>query len=236
MSSQPEAPRQPQPEAQREAQPEARREAQPEARREAQPEARREAQPEARREAQPEPRREAQPEARREAQPEAWMRGPVPGIHPVNGHLLRASEQIREDAHAAIGHLTTLDLWATPLGVTSAGFHALHLAGSTQRLCSYLEGRQLSSEQLDVLKAESTPGTEPAAALLSSIEQALHRYETLVRSLAPEQFGDIREIGRKRFRTTAVSLAIHIAEHGQRHIGGMIAAAKLAHAAAASAS
>jgi hypothetical protein len=48
--------------------------------------------------------------------------------------------------------------------------------------------------------------------------------------LRPEQFGDVREIGRKRLQTTAISLAIHIAEHGQRHVGQAISAAKLARA------
>jgi hypothetical protein len=47
-------------------------------------------------------------------------------------------------------------------------------------------------------------------------------------TLSPKHFAAVREIGRKRYRTTAISIAIHIAEHAQRHIGGMIAAAKAA--------
>ena len=52
----------------------------------------------------------------------------------------------------------------------------------------------------------------------------------MVRSLGPVNFGEVREIGRKRYQTTAIGLAIHIVEHAQRHIGGLIAAAKLARA------
>jgi len=155
------------------------------------------------------------------------MRGIVPGIDPVVGHLLRASEHIREDLERAIAPLTKEQLWATPNGMTSAGFHTKHLAGSTERLSMYLEGHQLTAEQLAAMKAEGT-GQESAEQLLAGVRAALAHYEDLVRALSAEHFGDIREIGRKRLRTTVISLAIHIAEHGQRHVGQAISAAKLA--------
>ena len=155
------------------------------------------------------------------------MRGIVSGIDPVIGHLLRASEHIREDVGRAIAPLTTEQLWAKPHGMTSAGFHAKHLAGSTERLCTYLEGKQLNEAQLAAMKEEKA-GKESAEELLSGINRTLDRYEQLVRALTPEQFGQVREIGRKRLQTTAISLAIHIAEHGQRHVGQAITAAKLA--------
>ena len=154
------------------------------------------------------------------------MRGIVPGIDPVIGHLLRASEHIREDIERTIALLTAGQIWATPQGMTSVGFHAKHLAGSTERLCTYLEGRQLSTEQLAAMKAESA-GHETAEQLLAAIRTALAHYEELVRKMTPGHFGDVREIGRKRLQTTAISLAIHIAEHGQRHAGQAISAAKL---------
>ena len=155
------------------------------------------------------------------------MRGIVPGIDPVVGHLLRASEHIREDLERAIAPLSIEQLWATPNGMTAAGFHAKHLAGSTERLSTYLEGHQLSAEQIAAMKAEST-GREPADELIAAVRAALARYEDLVRTLSPAHFGDLREIGRKRLQTTAISVAIHIAEHGQRHVGQAISAAKLA--------
>jgi hypothetical protein len=154
------------------------------------------------------------------------MRGIVPGIDPVVGHLLRASEHIREDLERAIAPLSREQLWAKPDGMTSAGFHAKHLAGSTERLSTYLEGGQLSPAQLAALKAESA-GEESAEELIAAVCSTLARYEKLVRALSPQHFGDVREIGRKRFQTTVVSLAIHIAEHGQRHAGQAISAAKL---------
>jgi len=164
-----------------------------------------------------------------EAQPyiEPWMRGVVPGIDPVIGHLLRASEHIREEMERALRPLSCEQIWGKPSGMTSAGFHAKHLAGSTERLCTYLEGRQLDEGQLAALKEEGH-GQESAVALLDAIGRALARYEQLVQTLTPDRFGEIREIGRRRLQTTAISLAIHIVEHGQRHVGQAISAAKLA--------
>jgi len=155
------------------------------------------------------------------------MRGILPGVDPVIGHLLRASEHIREDIERAIASLSVEQLWATPSGMTSAGFHAKHLAGSIERLSTYLEGRQLTVAQLAALKAEST-GKESSEELIAAVRTSLAHYEDLVRAMTPDHFGDIREIGRKRLQTTAIGLAIHIAEHGQRHVGQAISAAKLA--------
>lgn len=152
-----------------------------------------------------------------------------PDRHPVNAHLLRAAQHIREDIESALRPLTPAQLWQRPFGLTSAGFHAKHLAGSTRRLCTYLAGAQLSAEELDAIPRESE-GAETAAELLDEIFTAFRDYESLVRELRPEDFGALREVGRQRLTTTAVSLAIHIAEHGQRHVGQAISAARLAQA------
>src|SRR6185312_8154782 len=99
-----------------------------------------------------------------EAQPEAWMRGAIPGLHPVASHLLRASQQIREDAEAALRDLSSAEVWSNPHGATSPGFHAKHLAGSTTRLLTYLAGHQLTGEQLAAIPHEGK-GQESAAEL-----------------------------------------------------------------------
>ncbi|HWE53820.1 MAG TPA: DinB family protein [Bryobacteraceae bacterium] len=148
------------------------------------------------------------------SRPEPWLRGVLPGVEPVIGHLLRSSQQIREDLAAAIPPQSP------------AGFHLKHLAGSTDRLCTYLEGRQLSRRQMDALAGEHEPGGS-AATWLAAIDQALDRYEEIIRRLTPEQFGEIRHVGRQRLETTAIGLAIHIVEHGQRHTGQAITCRKL---------
>jgi hypothetical protein len=162
---------------------------------------------------------------------EPWLRGALPGFDPVVAHLLRASEQVREDMERAIASLDTSQLWSPPAGITPAGFHAKHLAGSTDRLCSYLAGEQLSAEQLARLSAESATGVttgDTAKELLQAIAVALARYEGLLRELRPEQFHAFREVGRRRLKVTAIGLAIHIAEHAQRHTGQAITAAQAA--------
>ena len=162
-----------------------------------------------------------------ESLPEPWLRGILSGLDPVTEHLLRGSEQIREDLARAIRPLTLGQLWSKPHGMTSAGFHAKHLAQSSDRLCTYLLGRELSVEQLAVLEKEGEGG-ESAGDLIQRVDEVFARYEQIVRGLSPERFGEVRHIGRKRLQTTAVSLAIHIAEHGQRHVGQAISAARLA--------
>jgi hypothetical protein len=161
---------------------------------------------------------------------EAWMRGSVPDVHPVISHLLRASEQIREDADAALRDLSAVEIWSSPHGATMPGFHAKHLAGSTSRLLTYLAGRQLTEQQLDEIPLEGG-GQESAAELVAIVSSALDRYDEAVRKLSPDDFGAPREIGRKRHPATVIAIAIHIVEHAQRHVGGLIAAAKLARGA-----
>jgi hypothetical protein len=155
------------------------------------------------------------------------MRGSVSGTHPVVSHLLRATEQVREDAASALRDLTPAEIWSNPHGATSPGFHARHLAGSTARLLTYLAGRQLTEDQLAEIPREGK-GQESSAELTAIISAAFDRYDEAVRNLSPDDFGAPREIGRKRHPATAISIAIHIVEHAQRHIGGLIAVAKLA--------
>jgi hypothetical protein len=159
--------------------------------------------------------------------PEPWLRGAIPDADPVLGHLLRASLQIREDIERALQPLTTAQLWAMPDEMTPAGFHAKHLAGSTERLCAYLEGLRLTAEQLAAIAGERAGAAEPTAELIERVSAAFDRYDRIVSQLRPAQFGELREVGRKRLPTTAIGLAIHIAEHGQHHVGQAISAAKL---------
>jgi hypothetical protein len=167
-----------------------------------------------------------------DSHPEPWLRGPLPGFDPVTSHLLRASTHIREDLELALKPLSLLQVWAMPEEMTSAGFHAKHLAGSTERLCTYLEGGQLTAEQLAAIPGERG-GTECAATLIELVNRAFDRYDRAVRELNPGNFGEMREIGRRKIPATAISLAIHIAEHGQRHVGQAISSSKLARATVA---
>jgi uncharacterized damage-inducible protein DinB len=160
--------------------------------------------------------------------PEPWMRGPIDGIHPLIAPLLYSFEQAREDLARYTDGLTTEQLWATPFDLGSAGFHILHIAGSTSRLMTYLQDRQLSQEQLDALQAENSPPLLNRGELLAILNQSFAEAERVVRSIDPATLADVRTVGRRRLPTTVIGLLTHIAEHTQRHVGQAISAAKLA--------
>jgi uncharacterized damage-inducible protein DinB len=158
--------------------------------------------------------------------PEPWLRGPIPGVNPLVAPILFAFQQAREDLAAHTEGLSTGQLWATPFGFGSVGFHLRHIAGSTDRLVTYLEGKQLSDNQLAALKSEHEPGASRTL-LLHDLDFAFRRAEAVVRALDPSLLASPREVGRKRLPTTVIGLLTHIAEHTQRHVGQAISAAKL---------
>jgi uncharacterized damage-inducible protein DinB len=162
--------------------------------------------------------------------PEPWLRGPIPDVHPVIAPILYSFQQAREDLATHAAGLTIEQIWATPHGLGSLGFHIRHIAGSTTRLTTYLEGNQLSGEQLAELRAEPEPGAS-VPDLLAGMERSFAHAEAVVRALNPSDLSAAREVGRKRLPTTVIGLLTHIAEHTQRHVGQAISAAKLARAA-----
>ena len=89
--------------------------------------------------------------------PEPWLRGPIPGVHPLVAPVLYAFQQAREDLAKFTEGLTPEQLWASPHGFGSAGFHIVHIAGSTERLMSYLQQRELTAEQMQALRDEARP-------------------------------------------------------------------------------
>jgi hypothetical protein len=79
---------------------------------------------------------------------EAWLRGPLPDVSflltPTEHALLQASNDIER----AAAPLTLKEVWSTPGGAPSVGFHLRHIAGSIDRLLTYARGGQLGAEQL----------------------------------------------------------------------------------------
>ena len=113
---------------------------------------------------------------------EPWMRGPIDGVPTLLAPLLYSFQQAREDLARFTEGLTADRLWATPHGFGSVGFHLRHIAGSTDRLMTYLEGRQLSEDQMDFLKHEHDPGASREE-LLDSMNAVFERAEAVVRAL-----------------------------------------------------
>jgi hypothetical protein len=163
------------------------------------------------------------------ALPEPWLRGPIPGISPLIAPVLYAFQQAREDLAKHTSGLTADQIWARPFGLAPVGFHLRHIAGSVDRLTTYLLGVQLSEEQMALLKTEMEPG-ESQEKLLAQVNDALARAEERIRSIDPTTLAEPRVVGRQHLPTSVIGLLVHIAEHTQRHVGQAIGGAKLARA------
>jgi hypothetical protein len=158
--------------------------------------------------------------------PEPWLRGRKIGVDPLIAPVLYAFEHAREDLAHHTGELTTSQLWATPFGFGSAGFHIRHIGRSTDRLATYLDRRELSQDQLAALDTEGESGASRQQ-LLEELDAIFVRVERMVCSIDPATLREPRAVGRKQLPTTVIGLLTHIAEHTQRHVGQAISASKL---------
>jgi hypothetical protein len=165
---------------------------------------------------------------------EAWLRGPEPGVDPVLAPLLFSLRQAAEDLTVHTEGLAPAQIWARPGGLTPIGFHLRHIAGSVDRLTTYLGDRPLDAQQSAGFEAESRepadPASEPVEALLALVRSRFERASAVVRALDPTMLAEPRAVGRKRLPTTVAGLLVHIAEHTARHVGLAVAAAKVVRA------
>ncbi|MCB1020586.1 MAG: DinB family protein [Bryobacterales bacterium] len=160
-------------------------------------------------------------------QPEPWLRGPLPGLDPLLQPVFHSFEQVREDlAHHTHG-LTAEQVWAPHGPLSSIGFQLRHIAGSVDRLTSYLVGDQLSAEQIAALKQEGDNTGASLEELLAEVDAALAASEARMRTLDTADLYAARHIGRKQLPSTVLGLLVHLAEHTQRHLGQVITTAKL---------
>jgi uncharacterized damage-inducible protein DinB len=161
--------------------------------------------------------------------PEAWLRGPLPGVHPLLLPAAHALVQAGEDIERAAAGLATEELWVKPGGAASVGFHLRHVAGSIDRLLTYARGTGLDEHQREALAVEGSPGEPPAdAATLirdaaAAIEQALDQ----LRATDAASLHESRAVGRAALPTTVLGLLFHVAEHTQRHTGQIITTSKI---------
>lgn len=158
---------------------------------------------------------------------EPWLRGPIANLHPAAAHLLYTFQQTREELLEFCANLPTESLWQIPTtSVASVGFHLRHIAGSVNRLTTYLQAQQLDDLQLTALRSEQEPGAS-FKELMNLLEIEFHRAEDIVRAIPPTSYQERRTVGRKQLPTTVGGLIIHISEHTQRHLGQAIIASKL---------
>jgi hypothetical protein len=158
--------------------------------------------------------------------PEPWLRGPIPDVHPLLAPVLYSFEQAREDLDRWTSGLTDAQIWDHPHGLAPVGFHLRHIAGSVERLMTYVTGGQLTADQITTLGSEIDPGPGRDQ-LLREVAGAFHNAATIVRALDPATLNEPREVGRRKLPSTVGGLLSHIAEHTQRHVGEAIITAKI---------
>lgn len=160
---------------------------------------------------------------------EAWLRGPLPDVSLQLTPAAHALIQAAIDIERAAAPLIAKEVWSTPGGAPSVGFHLRHIAGSIDRLLTYARGRQLTAEQLRELSIESMSG-EPAEESRMLVGAATARIEDALQTLrsTPDLLlAEPREVGRAKLPSTVFGLLFHIAEHTQRHTGQIITTARI---------
>lgn len=160
---------------------------------------------------------------------EPWLTGPIEGVDALIAPVFYTFEQTRQELAQHTEGLTADQLWERPHGLTSVGFHIRHIAGSIDRLSTYLRGQMLSEQQLAALKQEGEPGASREE-LLEAVARATAECEAYLRTVDLASLRDFRGIGRKQLPTTVHGLIVHIAEHTFRHLGQAITTGKLVRA------
>ena len=157
---------------------------------------------------------------------EPWLRGPLEG---VPAHLLpvfHSFAQVREDLALHTTGLSIEQVWRRAGPLPALGFQLRHIAGSVDRLVTYLMEQQLSEAQLADLKQEPAPGAS-LDELLATVDAALRHAESRILTIPPSALYDSRFIGKRRLPSNVLGLLVHVAEHTQRHLGQAITTAKL---------
>ena len=162
---------------------------------------------------------------------EPWLRGTHADVPAVGRAMLHALDLALDDLTKWTDGLTDDEVHAQPLGLPSVAFHLRHIVGSTDRLLSYAEGKQISPEQLALLKAEQSGANplhpETLAELLAAVEAAFSNAADRVHVLATADLETFRGVGRKQLPTSIGGPMVHVADHTQRHVGQVVTTAKV---------
>jgi len=159
--------------------------------------------------------------------PECWLRGPIADVQPALQPAAHAFQQTLEDVERTAADLTEEQLWMSPGGASSVGFHLLHLAGSTDRLLTYARGEMLNDAQKAAFKAESGTQAGDVSGLLSGVRAAIEQAMAQLRATPETTLLETRAVGRAQLPTTVLGLLFHAAEHSQRHAGQVVTTVKI---------
>lgn len=162
--------------------------------------------------------------------PEVWLRGPVADVSRELQPVAHALLQAVEDVQRLVPSLRVEDVWLSPGGAASVGFHLLHMRGSLERLLTYARGEPLSAEQRAALAEEGRPSTgqtapELVARFAATVEEALSQ----LRATSVAELDAARAVGAARLPSSVRGLLFHAAEHTARHAGQISTTVKVVH-------
>jgi len=157
---------------------------------------------------------------------EPWLRGTYADVPAAARAVLHALDLALDDITKWTDGLSDAEVHSAPLGLTNVAFHLRHISRSTDRILTYAEGGQLSSEQIAAMKAEGA-GEESLAALLAEVEASFSNAAERIRNLATANLETPRAVGRKQLPTSLGGALIHVADHTQRHVGQVVTTAKV---------
>ena len=162
---------------------------------------------------------------------EPWLRGTYGEVPAVARAVLHAFDLALDDLTKWTDGLTDVEIHMLPLELPPVAFHLRHIARSVDRLLTYAEGGQLSTEQLTKLKAEEVgpqhDERETLAALLDEVKSSFANASERVRALVSADMNTFRGVGRKQLPTSVGGALGHVADHTMRHVGQVVTTAKV---------
>jgi hypothetical protein len=150
---------------------------------------------------------------------EAWLTGPIEGVPPLLMPAAHSFRQIEQELPPLLAGLTVDQIWRTPGRSASIGYHAIHLAGATDRLLTYARGEQLSAAQLEASRGERHVEGLTADEITRRVSQAMDLAIAQLRHTPSAIIEESREVGRLRLPSTVLGLIFHAGEHAARHLG-----------------
>jgi len=157
---------------------------------------------------------------------EPWLRGTHTEVDAVRRQVLHALELAGEDVSRWCEGLSDEEMNARPFGIAPVAFHLRHIARSLDRLLTYEAGGQLTEAQMGRLKSELEPGAR-ADQVLAEVRAVLGQAAERIRMISPEEYEEVRGVGREGLPSTVGGLMVHCAEHTQRHSGQAVTTAKV---------
>lgn len=157
---------------------------------------------------------------------EPWLRGTHSDLPATARAAVHALELAQDDLRKWTAELTETEIHAAPFGLTTVATQLRHIAGSIDRILSYAEGKRLMDEQLARQQTEES-GSQSLAELTTAVEAAITLAFARVRVLAGQDLEQPLAVGRKQLPSSLGGLLVHVADHTQRHVGQVVATAKV---------